>query len=312
MQTHHTEQVKEYLLSLQDALCQSLADFDGKAVFSEDKWHHNNGGGGITRTINNGNIFEKGGVNFSHVRGDTLPASASATRPEIAGCPFEAMGVSLIMHPLNPYAPTMHMNVRLFSARKKDGEIIWWFGGGFDLTPYYGFMEDCIAWHRNAQKICAPFGDDVYPRYKKNCDEYFYLKHRFEARGIGGIFFDDLNEWGFPACFEFVQSVGDQVISTYLSIVEKRAHMPYGEREREFQSIRHGRYVEFNLVYDRGTLFGLQSGGRTESILVSLPAHVSWAYQWQPQVGSAEEALTQFYLVPRDWLTVGEEHDIKK
>ena len=304
MQTHHTEQVKEYLLSLQDALCQSLADFDGKAVFSEDKWHHNNGGGGITRTINNGNIFEKGGVNFSHVRGDTLPASASATRPEIAGCPFEAMGVSLIMHPLNPYAPTMHMNVRLFSARKKDGEIIWWFGGGFDLTPYYPYMDDCIHWHQTAKNVCAPFGKDVYTRYKQWCDDYFFIQHRNESRGIGGLFFDDLNEWDFETCFAFIRSVGDHVMSAYLPIVKRRKGLVYGSKEREFQCFRRGRYVEFNLVYDRGTLFGLQSNGRTESILVSLPPQVNWRYGWAPEAGSREASNVEKFFKPQDWLKI--------
>jgi len=313
MQTINTEQVKNYLLSLQQSLCKSLAEFDSKSQFTEDSWQHENGGGGITRTISNGRVFEKGGINFSHVRGNTLPASASAMRPELAGSSFEAMGVSMIMHPLNPYAPTMHMNVRLFSATKKDGEIVWWFGGGFDLTPFYGFTEDCIEWHRMAYDICAPYGEGVYPRFKKWCDDYFYLKHRKEPRGIGGLFFDDLNEWEFARCFEFMQSVGNGFLPTYLNIVDRHCNTPYGAREREFQSYRHGRYVEFNLVYDRGTLFGLQSGGRTESILVSLPAHVSWVYQWQPAAGSPEEKLTQFYLVPRDWLALEQEKDdVKK
>jgi len=231
-----------------------------------------------------------------------LPAASTALRPEITGCPFEAMGISMIMHPHNPYAPTMHMNLRLFNAIKKDGERVWWFGGGFDLTPYYGFKEDCIIWHQAAYNVCAPFGDDVYPRYKKACDDYFYIKHRQEQRGIGGIFFDDLNEWNFTRCFEFIQQVGNTFASVYQKIVEKRCNMPFNAREREFQLYRRGRYVEFNLVYDRGTLFGLQSGGRIESILISLPPQVAFTYQWQAEPGSAEEALTQFYLMPRDWL----------
>jgi coproporphyrinogen III oxidase len=299
-------QVKEYLLSLQQTICCALEEEDNQEKFREDSWQREPGehlgGGGISAVLQNGRIFEQAGVNFSHVTGSQLPASATAHRPELAGRAFEAMGISLVIHPLNPYVPTSHANVRFFIA-EKDGEApVWWFGGGFDLTPYYGFDEDCRHWHKTAKAACDPFGKGVYPKYKAWCDEYFYLKHRQEPRGIGGLFFDDLNAWGFERTFEFMQSVGDYYVPAYLPIVKKRCETPYGERERDFQLYRRGRYVEFNLVYDRGTLFGLQSGGRTESILMSLPPLVRWQYNWQPAPGSEEARLYDRYLKPRDWL----------
>ena len=261
-----------------------------------------NGGGGRSRVLSEGAVFEKAGVNFSHVVGASLPPSASASRPELAGRSFQAMGVSLVIHPRNPYVPTSHANVRLFVAEKPGEDPVWWFGGGYDLTPYYGNEEDCIAWHQAAASACAPFGEDVYPRYKKWCDEYFHLKHRAEPRGVGGLFYDDLNEWDFDTCFSFMQAVGDSYIRAYRPIVNRRKSQPYGERERDFQLYRRGRYVEFNLVYDRGTLFGLQSDGRTEAILMSLPPLVRWEYDYQPEPGSDEAALTEYYLTDRDWL----------
>ncbi len=293
--------VKDYLLRLQDTICSGLAGLDGKA-FSEDSWEREQGGGGRSRVLEEGAVFEKAGVNFSHVHGDRLPASATAARPELAGRSFEALGVSLVIHPRNPYVPTSHANVRFFMAEKPGEPPVWWFGGGYDLTPYYGFEEDCVHWHSVARDACRPFGEDVYPRYKKWCDEYFFLKHRNEPRGIGGLFFDDLNQWGFDQSFAFMQAVGDSYLEAYLPIVEKRLDTPYGERERDFQLYRRGRYVEFNLVYDRGTLFGLQSGGRTESILMSLPPLVKWRYDWRPEPGSAEAALYEVFLKPRDWV----------
>jgi len=250
-----------------------------------------------------GVVFEQGGINFSQVFGDRLPPAATANRPDLAGRGFQAMGVSLVVHPRNPYVPTSHLNVRFFIAEQPGAQPVWWFGGGFDLTPYYGFDADAIHWHRNAQSVCQPFGESVYPRYKQWCDEYFYLKHRAEPRGIGGIFFDDLNAWGFDRCFAFMRAVGDQYLAGYLPILERRRDCAYGERERAFQKYRRGRYVEFNLVYDRGTLFGLQSGGRTESILMSMPPEVSWRYDWRPEPGSPEAALYERFLVPRDWVT---------
>ncbi|MED5510184.1 MAG: oxygen-dependent coproporphyrinogen oxidase [Pseudomonadota bacterium] len=295
--------VREYLLSLQDSICKTLEEIDGQARFELDEWQREAGGGGRTRVLSNGKVFEQGGVNFSEVSGDNLPPSATASRPELAGRSFKAMGVSLVIHPHNPYVPTSHANVRFFIA-EKDGEApIWWFGGGYDLTPYYGNEDDAIHWHQTAKAACEPFGDDVYPRFKHWCDEYFYLKHRDECRGVGGLFFDDLNEWGFETCFAFLQSVGNSYIEAYAPIVRKRMNEPYGERERDFQLYRRGRYVEFNLVYDRGTLFGLQSGGRTESILMSLPPLVKWRYNWQPEAGSAEARLYTDFLPPRDWLS---------
>ena len=300
-----TQAVKEYLLSLQKSICEGLAKEDGKADFIIDEWQRENGGGGgITRVLSDGAVFEQAGVNFSHVTGGQLPASATAHRPELAGREFEAMGVSLVIHPRNPMIPTSHANVRFFIARKEGAEPVWWFGGGFDLTPYYGNKEDCVHWHQTSLKACQPFGDDVYPKYKKWCDDYFYLKHRDEQRGIGGLFFDDLNEGGFDRCFDFTKSVGDHYLKAYLPVVQHRKNDPYTEDQREFQLYRRGRYVEFNLVYDRGTLFGLQTGGRTESILMSLPPVVHFKYDWKPEAGTAEAELYDYYLKPKDWLNI--------
>jgi coproporphyrinogen III oxidase len=290
---------------LQDSICDALSAEDGQASFESDDWQREEGGGGRTRVLVDGAVFEKAGVNFSHVRGASLPASASASRPELAGRSYEAMGVSLVIHPHNPHLPTSHAHVRFFIASKPGEEPIWWFGGGYDLTPYYGNREDCISWHQTAADACAPFGEDVYPRFKTWCDQYFHLKHRGEPRGIGGLFFDDLNEWGFDTSFAFVRAVGDSYTRAYLPIVQRNKNTPYGEREREFQLYRRGRYVEFNLVFDRGTLFGLQSGGRTEAILMSLPPLVRWEYDYQPQSGSPEAELTEYYLQDRDWLAEG-------
>ncbi len=294
--------VKTYLLGLQDNICVVLAEEDGGKEFTEDSWEREGGGGGRSRVMQEGAIFEKAGVNFSHVFGDGLPISATAHRPELAGRSFQAMGVSLVIHPHNPYVPTSHANLRFFIAEKENTDPVWWFGGGFDLTPYYGFDEDCVHWHATAKDACESFGENIYPRYKKWCDEYFYLKHRDEPRGIGGLFFDDLNEWGFDKCFAFVQAVGDSYISAYRPIVNGRKDTQYGERERDFQLYRRGRYVEFNLVFDRGTLFGLQTGGRTESILMSLPPLVKWRYDWQPEAGSKEAELYERYLKAKDWV----------
>jgi len=296
--------VREYLLDLQDRICQQLEAVDGQEKFVEDAWERTDGlaGGGRTRVLNHGAVFEQGGVNFSHVRGTSMPASATANRPELAGRSFEAIGVSLVIHPNNPYAPTSHANVRFFIAEKAGEAPIWWFGGGYDLTPYYGFEEDAVHWHQTAKKACDPFGDDVYPKYKKWCDDYFYLKHRDETRGAGGLFFDDLNEGSFEHCFNFLQSVGNSFLDAYVPIIERRKDTPFSERERDFQLYRRGRYVEFNLVYDRGTLFGLQSGGRTESILMSLPPLVKWRYNWHPESGSDEATLYDVFLKPQDWL----------
>jgi len=302
MATPNIDAVKTYLLNLQDRICKALEDEDGQERFKEDRWDRAEGGGGISRVLAEGAVFEQAGVNFSHVFGDKLPPSATAHRPELAGRTFQALGVSLVMHPRNPYAPTSHANVRFFIAEKEGAEPVWWFGGGFDLTPYYGFEEDAVHWHSVAREACQPFGEDMYPRYKKWCDDYFFLKHRSEPRGIGGLFFDDLNEGGFARCFGFMTSVGDQYINAYLPIVARRKNTPYGERERDFQLYRRGRYVEFNLVYDRGTLFGLQSGGRTESILMSLPPLVKWRYNWRPEPGTPEARLYDVFLKPRDWL----------
>lgn len=298
------ERVKAYLLDLQDRICDGLSDIDGNP-FEEDNWQRDSeklGGGGRTRVLAAGGHIEKGGVNFSHVTGVSLPPSATAGRPELEGRSYSAMGVSLVIHPKNPYVPTSHANVRFFSAEKEGETPVWWFGGGYDLTPYYPFEDDCMEWHRVAQKACEPFGDDVYPRYKKWCDDYFYLKHRDETRGVGGLFFDDLSEPGFDQSFAFLRSVGDSYLEAYAPIFRRRMDMAYGERERAFQAYRRGRYVEFNLVYDRGTIFGLQSGGRTESILMSLPPKVEWHYGWQPEEGSAEERLYTDFLKPRNWL----------
>jgi len=294
--------VKTYLLGLQDRICTALEKEDGKEKFRDDAWERPEGGGGKSRVLTDGAIFEQAGVNFSHVHGKNLPPSATAQRPELAGCSFQALGMSLVIHPRNPYVPTSHCNVRFFIAEKAGAEPVWWFGGGFDLTPYYGFEEDCVHWHRTARAACEPYGADVYPRFKKWCDEYFFLKHRNEPRGIGGLFFDDFNENNFGHAFGFMKSVGDHYLSAYLPIVQKRKTTPFGERERDFQLYRRGRYVEFNLVYDRGTLFGLQSGGRTESILMSLPPLVKWRYDWRPAPGTPEAKLYEVFLKPRDWL----------
>jgi len=298
------QKVKDYFLGLQDSICTSIEGLDGVDVFVEDAWDRGHDtGGGRTRVLENGLVFEQAGVNFSHVRGDSMPASATQHRPELAGRRFEAMGVSLVIHPHNPYVPTSHANVRFFIAEKEGEEPIWWFGGGFDLTPYYGFVEDAVHWHQQAKQACDPFGEDVYLQYKKWCDDYFYLKHRNEPRGIGGLFFDDLNEGGFEHCFNLVKSVGDHYIPAYQPIVERRKSLAYTDTEKDFQLYRRGRYVEFNLVYDRGTLFGLQTGGRTESILMSLPPKVSWRYNWSPSPGSAESQLYEVFLKPTDWLS---------
>ncbi len=300
--TPNIDDVKAYLLGLQESICEALEAEDGEARFVADSWERPEGGGGTSRVMSNGKVFEQAGVNFSHVTGDKLPGSATAHRPELAGRSFEAMGVSLVIHPHNPYIPTSHANVRFFIASKAGEAPVWWFGGGFDLTPYYGFEDDAVHWHRTAREACAPFGDNVYADYKKWCDDYFYLKHRDEPRGVGGLFFDDLNEGGFERSFALMQSVGNHYIDAYRPIVARRKETPYGERERDFQLYRRGRYVEFNLVYDRGTLFGLQSGGRTESILMSLPPLVKWRYNWKPEPGSAEAELYELFLKPRDWL----------
>lgn len=294
--------VKAYLLDLQERICTALSAEDGGGVFVEDSWVRPEGGGGRSRVIDRGNVFEKGGVNFSHVHGNQMPASATAHRPELQGRDFEAMGVSLVMHPHNPYIPTSHANVRFFIAEKPGEEPVWWFGGGFDLTPYYGNDEDCRHWHQVAKRACEPFGAEVYPKYKQWCDDYFYLKHRNEPRGIGGLFFDDLNERGFDESFALMRAIGDAYVDAYLPIVQRRKHISYGEKERDFQLHRRGRYVEFNLVFDRGTLFGLQTGGRTESILMSLPPEVRWDYNWAPEPGTVEAKLTEYYLQPRDWV----------
>ena len=294
--------VKAFLLDLQDRICAALEQADGGARFVEDAWQRPGGGGGRSRVLAKGALFEQAGVNFSHVYGDTLPASATAHRPELAGRGFQAMGVSLVIHPENPHIPTSHANVRFFIA-EKDGEApVWWFGGGFDLTPFYPVEADAVHWHRVARDLCLPFGEQVYPDYKRWCDEYFFLKHRNEARGIGGLFFDDLNAWGFDSCFRFMQAVGNGFTDAYLPIVERRRYDSWGQRERQFQLYRRGRYVEFNLVWDRGTLFGLQSGGRTESILMSMPPLARWEYDYQPEPGSPEAALSESFLTPRDWL----------
>ncbi|WP_429236277.1 oxygen-dependent coproporphyrinogen oxidase [Aeromonas salmonicida] len=295
-------QVKAFLLQLQDEICRSLEQADGVGRFVEDAWAREGGGGGRTRVMRHGDMIEQGGVNFSHVYGDAMPASATAHRPELAGRKFEAMGVSLVIHPHNPYVPTSHANVRFFIAEKEGEEPIWWFGGGFDLTPFYPFAEDVQHWHRVSRDLCQPFGEDIYPEFKSWCDRYFFLKHRNETRGVGGLFFDDLNRWPFADCFAFMQAVGRGYLDAYLPIIERRKAQPYGEREREFQLYRRGRYVEFNLVYDRGTLFGLQTGGRTESILMSMPPLARWEYDWQPEAGSPEALLYTDYLALREWL----------
>ena len=294
--------VKQYLLNLQNKLCAQFEAMDGKARFAEDTWTRAEGGGGISRILQQGGVFEKGGVNFSHVTGTQLPPSALHHRPELAGSHYHALGLSLVLHPDNPYVPTTHANVRFFLAQTQSQQHYWWFGGGFDLTPYYAFREDCQHWHRNAREACLPFGEELYPRFKAWCDEYFFLKHRQEARGIGGLFFDDFAEQSFDHSFAFMQSIGDHILSGYAPLVARRQATPFGAREKNFQLLRRGRYVEFNLLYDRGTLFGLQSGGRTESILMSLPPQVHWAYNWAPEEHSAERALLTDFLPAQDWL----------
>ena len=294
--------VKTYLLGLQQTICDALQELDGGAQFIADQWHREAGGGGISRVLAGGSVIEKGGVNFSHVMGDSMPASATAHRPELAGRSFQAMGVSLVIHPNNPYVPTSHANVRMFMAEKPDEEPVWWMGGGFDLTPYYGYEEDAVHWHETAKAACDPFGDDVYPRFKKWCDDYFYLPHRQEPRGVGGLFYDDLNDWGFEQTFAFMRSVGDGFLEAYVPILQRRKAMPYTEPERQWQLYRRGRYVEFNLVHDRGTLFGLQTNGRTEAILMSLPPLVRWEYGYTPVAGTPEATLITEFLRPRDWL----------
>jgi coproporphyrinogen III oxidase len=295
------EQLKHYFLSLQDAIVSRMEALDGKP-FRRDAWDRPEGGGGLSRLIEEGNLLERAGVNFSHVMGHKLPPSATAHRPELAGRRWEAMGVSLVFHPRNPYVPTVHMNVRCFIA-EKDGEApVWWFGGGMDLTPYYGFEEDATHFHATCRQALDPFGADWHPRFKKWCDEYFFLKHRNEPRGVGGIFFDDLNSADFDTCFNLTQSVGDHFLPAYAPIFERRKAISYGERERDFQAYRRGRYVEFNLVFDRGTLFGLQSGGRTESILMSMPPIVKWRYDWKPEAGTPEARLYSDFLIAKDWV----------
>jgi coproporphyrinogen III oxidase len=294
------DQVKAYLQGLQGRIVAELEELDGKESFRRDAWERPGGGGGVSRVLSNGKVFEQAGVGFSHVFGDEMPPSATRNRPELAGKGFQAVGVSLVIHPLNPYVPTTHANFRFFSAG--DDNAVWWFGGGFDLTPYYPFPEDVVHWHRAAKAACDPFGDDLYSRFKQWCDEYFYLKHRGETRGVGGLFFDDFNALGFDRSFEFLRAAGDAFLPAYRPIVKKRRGHRYGERQREFQLYRRGRYVEFNLIYDRGTLFGLQSGGRTESILMSLPPRVRWQYNWQPDPGTPEARLYTDFLRPRDWL----------
>lgn len=294
-------EVKAYLADLQNRIVTGLEAIDGKS-FQRDGWERPDGGGGISCVIEEGSVLERGGVNFSYVFGHGLPASATAARPELAGRSFEAAGVSLVLHPRNPYAPTVHMNVRFFEAKKEGADPVWWFGGGMDLTPYYGFEEDAIHFHQTCKTALDPIGSDYYPRFKKWCDEYFFLKHRKEPRGIGGVFFDDFNQPDFPTCFKLTQRVGDHFLPAYAPILEKRLNTPYGERERDFQAYRRGRYVEFNLVWDRGTLFGLQTGGRTESILMSLPPIVKWRYNWTPQTGSPESKLYTDFLIGKNWI----------
>ncbi|KGJ88235.1 oxygen-dependent coproporphyrinogen oxidase [Thalassotalea sp. ND16A] len=296
------EQVIDFLTSLQDRICDALEQADGSATFVEDNWQREEGGGGRTRVLTDGTVIEQGGVNFSRVSGDKLPPSATAHRPELAGRTWQACGVSLVIHPKNPHIPTSHANVRFFIAEKEGEEPVWWFGGGFDLTPFYPVIDDVIHWHQTAADLCKPFGDNVYDEHKKWCDEYFYLKHRDETRGVGGLFFDDLNDWGFDKCFDYIKAIGQGFIDAYVPIINKRKDVPFTEQQRQFQLYRRGRYVEFNLVFDRGTLFGLQSGGRTESILMSMPPLARWQYNYQPEAGSQEAELYEHYLKPQSWL----------
>ena len=294
--------IKEFLLHYQRKLCAKLRAIDGGTAFTIDPWQRAEGGGGISCVFDQGSVIEKGGVNFSHITGNQLPSSASSHRQEWKDARFEALGVSIVIHPYNPYLPTSHANVRYFSVTDASGKTQGWFGGGFDLTPFYGFHEDCVLWHQYAQAACLPFGEEVYPTFKKACDEYFFLTHRQEARGIGGIFFDDLHEWGFDKGFAFMKSVAEHYEAAYLAILERRKDMPYGQKERDFQLYRRGRYTEFNLLYDRGTLFGLQSGGRTESILMSRPPLSTHRYNYQPDANSVEATLTRDFLPAQDWL----------
>ncbi len=303
MKPEDITKVKDFLLDLQNSICDRLEQADGGTTFQTDKWDRETGGSGITRVISGGAVLEKGGVNFSHVFGRSLPASASATRPELAGRAFQAMGVSLVIHPVNPFVPTSHANFRLFVAEKAGEEPVWWFGGGYDLTPYYGFDEDCVHWHTAAKKSCDHFGAEIYPRFKKACDEYFYLKHRGEPRGVGGLFFDDFNELEFEQSFAMVKNIASSFTDAYVPIIERRKNTPFTEAQKHFQEYRRGRYAEFNLIYDRGTVFGLQSGvGRTESILMSLPPVVRWEYDWHPEPGSEEDRLYKEYLIHREWV----------
>ena len=303
MSTIEPNAVKEFLLELQADICSTLEALDPTADFKTDRWDREKGGSGISRVINDGEVFEKGGVNFSHVFGDAMPASATATRPDLAGRAWQAMGVSLVIHPRNPFVPTSHANFRMFVADKEGEESAWWFGGGYDLTPYYGIEEDCVHWHQHAKNACQEFGEEYYSRFKKQCDDYFQITHRQEPRGIGGLFFDDFNELGFEKSFAFIKSMANSYLEAYVPIVEKRKDNAYTDHHKQFQEYRRGRYAEFNLVYDRGTLFGLQSGvGRIESILMSLPPVARWIYDWHAEKGSAEERLTSEFLKPRDWV----------
>ena len=301
-ETIDSKKVKQYLLQLQDRLCQTFEVIEDGMRFREDLWERDSGGGGRSRVLSGGKKFEQGGVSFSHIYGDALPPSATSKRPRLTGRKFQALGISVVMHPLNPYVPTTHMNLRFFVSEEQNKLPIWWFGGGYDLTPYYGYEEDVRHWHSTARDTCRDFGDDIYSHYKQWCDEYFYIHHRQEPRGVGGLFFDDLNEWGFDRCFSFLRCIGDSFLPAYLPILERRITMKYGDRQRSFQLYRRGRYVEFNLVYDRGTLFGLQSGGRAESILMSLPPSVRWKYDWHPEPGSEEARLYELFLQPKDWI----------
>lgn len=305
MNERYLEPVIAYLMQLQDAICERLEGFEVSAKFQQDEWQREQGGGGRSRVLKNGQVFEQGGVGFSHVHGKELPKSATAHRPELEGRDFNACGVSLVIHPRNPMVPTVHMNVRFFIAEKEGEEPVWWFGGGFDLTPYYAFEEDVIEWHQKAKASLDKVDDSLYAKFKPWCDDYFYLKHRNEARGVGGIFFDDLNDRPFDEAFDVIKAVGDAFCEAYCPIVERRYELPYSEQQRDFQLYRRGRYVEFNLVWDRGTLFGLQTGGRTESILMSMPPLARWEYDWQPTPGSDEAQLTEYFLQPRDWASMG-------
>lgn len=301
MNDQYLKPVLAYLMDLQDQICERIESLDGTGHFQQDQWQREQGGGGRSRVMKNGRVFEQAGIGFSHVYGEQLPKSATAHRPELEGRDFNACGVSLVFHPKNPHVPTVHMNVRFFIAEKAGEEPVWWFGGGFDLTPFYAVKEDVVYWHQRAKAALDPLDDSLYPKYKAWCDDYFYLKHRNEARGVGGIFFDDLNDRPFADAFAVIKAVGDAFCDAYQPIVEKRKDTPYSDHQRQFQLYRRGRYVEFNLVWDRGTLFGLQTGGRTESILMSMPPMVRWEYDWQPEPGSAEAQLTEYYLLPQDW-----------